>query len=98
MDQTETRAPFNRTLLRQRRARAARERASGADYLLARAAEDVLDRLAAVNRQFPLALEVGAHNGLFGRLLRASPTSPKIETLVAMESVEALARASGPPM
>lgn len=89
--------PFDRALLRQRRARAARGDLGGADYLLKRAAEDVIERLGTVNRQFPLALEVGAHNGLFRRMLRESPAATKVGTLIAMENVAVLARRAGPP-
>lgn len=97
MAETYNRAPFDRVLLRQRRARAAREGATGADYLLARTAEDLIDRLTAINRQFPLALEIGAHGGLFRAMLRDGPVSTKIETLIAMENVKSLARKSGQP-
>ncbi|MFZ1990749.1 MAG: methyltransferase domain-containing protein [Alphaproteobacteria bacterium] len=97
MAEADNQAPFDRALLRRRRARAARGEASGADYLLARTAEDVIDRLAAINRQFPLALEIGAHDGLFRGVLRASLISAKVETLIAMESIEALARRGGLP-
>ncbi len=41
--------------------------ASGHDFLLARVAEDLADRLAIVQRRFPLAVNVGAHNGLVSR-------------------------------
>ena len=88
---------FDRALLRRRRARAARGDVGGADYLLARAADDMLERLSAVNRQFPLALEIGAHHGLFRRRLRESLAAPKIGGLIIMENVEGLARISGSP-
>jgi len=97
MTETESHAPFDRALLRARRRRAARGDASGVDYLLYRAAEDVIERLGSVNRTFCLALEIGAHHGLFRQMLRASPVAAKVETLIAMESVEAFARAAGAP-
>ena len=64
---------FDRELLRQRRARFA-----GAlpdhDFLLRRAAEDIAGRVGAVLREFPLALDIGAQNGLLGRELRKLPS------------------------
>ncbi len=62
---------FDRELLQRRRARAALAIA-GHDFLLARAAEDMVARLEAVRRDFPLALNLGAHHGLLGRELRRS--------------------------
>jgi SAM-dependent methyltransferase len=89
---------FDRALLRRRRARAdAQSAGTGADYLLKRAAEDVIERLHAVNRGFPVALEIGSHGAMLREMLAASPVAGKIETLIAMDSVEALARASGRP-
>lgn len=57
---------FDRILLSRRRARFAgkfREH----DFLLRRASEEMAARLGAVVREFPLALDLGARNGLFGR-------------------------------
>jgi SAM-dependent methyltransferase len=89
---------FDRALLKRRRARAAAQVGdSGADYLLARASEDVIERLQAIHREFALGLEIGAHNGLFRRVLAASPAARKIGTLITTESVEALARRDGGP-
>jgi NADH dehydrogenase [ubiquinone] 1 alpha subcomplex assembly factor 5 len=91
---------FDRAALKRRRARAgariAAEGVGGVDYLLARAAEDVIDRLAAVNRAFPLALEVGCHHGLLRRQL-ASHLPGKIETLVALDHAQPMARLAGKP-
>ena len=36
------------------------------DFLLARVADDLVDRLAAVQRRFPVALDLGAYHGLSG--------------------------------
>jgi SAM-dependent methyltransferase len=77
---------FDRALLQVRRARAARGTAQ-ADYLTARAADDVLDRLAAVNRNFPVALELGAGAGL-GARLAASDAAAKIGTLLTCDPVQ----------
>ena len=88
---------FDRALLRRRRARAAAHSHAGVGYLLTRACADLVDRLAVVNRSFPLALEIGAHDGSFRRALAASASDGKIGTLIATESVEALVRRLGPP-
>ena len=40
------------------------------DFLLARAADELADRLAIVQRRFPLAVNVGAHHGLLSRRIR----------------------------
>lgn len=50
---------FDRSLARRRLARALGERASGADFLVARAAEELGGRLAAVLRRFPVGLDLG---------------------------------------
>jgi len=55
---------FDRRFLARRRARALAERRPGADFLLALAADDLADRLAAVNRRFERALVVGDPTGL----------------------------------
>ncbi|WP_420559798.1 methyltransferase domain-containing protein [Tepidicaulis sp.] len=53
---------FDRTLLRRRRDRAA-PGFSAHDFLIRHASEDMAERLMAVNRNFPLALDLGAHQG-----------------------------------
>ena len=50
------------------RARAA-ARSDEHDFLLRRVAEDLSDRLDAVKRAFPRVLDLGAHNGVLGRML-----------------------------
>jgi SAM-dependent methyltransferase len=61
---------FDRSLVRRRLERA---HAGGyAGFLLDHAAEDLLDRLAPVMREFPLALDVGTPDGTAARLLRES--------------------------
>lgn len=42
------------------------------DFLLKRAAEDICERLEAILRDFPLALNLGAHHGIVSRALRAA--------------------------
>jgi NADH dehydrogenase [ubiquinone] 1 alpha subcomplex assembly factor 5 len=63
---------FDRALLARRRDRAA-EGAPAVDFLLRRVADDFMDRLAAVNRQFVRILDLGAHHGLLARRLRELP-------------------------
>jgi NADH dehydrogenase [ubiquinone] 1 alpha subcomplex assembly factor 5 len=48
-------------------------RAPSHEFLLARVADDLIERLAAINRTFPVAANVGAHHGLLGRRLRRVP-------------------------
>ncbi len=59
---------FDRDLHRRRLNRAARGY-SIADFLKRRAAEDIVDRLGAVQRRFPLAVDLGARSGVFARAL-----------------------------
>jgi SAM-dependent methyltransferase len=61
--------PFDRTLLRQRRDRAALIEEGGSDFLFEEAAERLLDRLDDITRKFPLALDLGGRNGLIARRL-----------------------------
>jgi SAM-dependent methyltransferase len=74
---------FDRALLARRRARALKSEAAGADFLLAAVAEDILERLGAVKRQFALAADIGtplpllaerlAASGQVGRVIRVDP-------------------------
>jgi SAM-dependent methyltransferase len=59
---------FDRKLHRTRLSRAAAN-FTRADFLKQRAADDVVERLAAINREFPIAIELGARNGLLSRAL-----------------------------
>lgn len=63
---------FDRRLLIARRNRVA-ERAAGHEFLLARVADDLIERLSAINRTFPVAANLGAYHGLLGRRLRQLP-------------------------
>jgi SAM-dependent methyltransferase len=68
-----------------------------ADFLKRRAAEDLVVRLAAVNRGFPVAVDLGARTGVFARALAASEAAGKVDFLVQADiSATMLARASGP--
>jgi SAM-dependent methyltransferase len=63
---------FDRRLLVRRRDRVA-GRAADHDFLLARVADDMVERLAAIRRTFPVAANLGAYHGLLGRRLRQVP-------------------------
>jgi NADH dehydrogenase [ubiquinone] 1 alpha subcomplex assembly factor 5 len=60
--------PFNRRLLRLRRDRAAL-RFSEFDFLFVEAAERLVERLDIIKRGFPLALDLGGHDGALARAL-----------------------------
>lgn len=59
---------FDRDLLLRRRNRHA-EAAEAHDFLLARVADDLAERLSLIKRRFPLAANIGAHHGLLSRRL-----------------------------
>ena len=61
---------FDRALLRARRERAART--EPAEFLLEAVARELVERLAAVNRRFGLALDLGCHTGLLADALLAT--------------------------
>ncbi|MEZ5730652.1 MAG: methyltransferase domain-containing protein [Hyphomicrobiaceae bacterium] len=92
-------APFDRRLLVRRRSRALAEveagRARQATFLLERVAQDLVDRLAAVRREFATVLVLGAYAGATGRIVRAAlPRALVIET----ELCEPVARRCGGPV
>ncbi len=74
-------APFDRALHRRRLDRAAKGY-SGVGFLKARAAEDAVERLEAILRQFPLAVDIGSRDGAFARALTLSDAASKVEWLV----------------
>lgn len=69
---------FDRRLLRQRRGRAADD-LHAHDFLLTEIAERLSDRLSDIARAFPLALDLGARDGILARTLKGRGG---IETLV----------------
>ena len=73
---------FDRRLLRERRARAARE-LTAHDFLLTEIAERLADRLSDIARRFPVALDLGARDGILGRTLQGRGG---IETLIQSET------------
>lgn len=83
---------FDRALHRARLDRAAR---GYADFLKARAAEDAVERLAAVLRDFPLALDLGARDGAFARALAANPGSNRVGLVIEADLSARMLRRSG---
>jgi SAM-dependent methyltransferase len=82
---------FDRTLIDARRRRALRRPSEGADFLLRGAADDLVERLAAVKRSFAIAVDLGtplallsnrlAEDGRIGRIVhldRIAETHPAV--------------------
>ena len=84
---SEDRELFDRALLRKRRARFAGEMAEH-EVLLAHVAAEIADRVSAILREFPLALDLGAYHGVLGRTVAALPS---VGEMIYAESVPALA-------
>jgi SAM-dependent methyltransferase len=87
---------FDRPLLRRRRARAVRsaDPAQAPDFLLREAAERLLDRLSDIRRDFPLALDLGAHTG---QLAALRDGRGGIATMISVETSPAMAALAAPP-
>ncbi len=66
-------ALFDRACALMRRQRARRMSHDGADFLLRRAAQETIERLAVVSRQFDVALELGGHEGQVTQALEQLP-------------------------
>ena len=73
---------FDRRLLRERRARAASE-LHAHDFLLTEIAERLADRLSDIARRFPVALDLGARDGILARTLQGRGG---IETLIQSDA------------
>ncbi|NEX93976.1 methyltransferase domain-containing protein [Caulobacter sp. 17J65-9] len=87
---------FDRSLHRRRLDRAARAYAD-ADFLKVRAATDAVERLEAIMRSFPLAVDLGARDGSFARLLADSPARERVGALIEADlSAAMLANRPGP--
>ncbi len=82
---------FDRRALRRHRDRSATAAADGG-FLLREVAERLADRLDDVTAAFPLALDIGARDGVLARKLKGRGG---IETLVRLEPSETLCRAGG---
>lgn len=87
---------FDRELHAKRRTRAARTYPDFA-FLKQLASEDIAARLSAINRKFNRVLDLGAHDGTLGRVLRADPiVGPRIGEITATDLSPAFANiASG---
>ncbi len=72
---------FDRVLHRRRLERAARGYAAAA-FLKRRAAEDLVQRLETVKRDFPVAVDLGARDGGFAAALGASDAAAKVGLLI----------------
>lgn len=92
MQQASAMLVFDRNLHARRRARAAAGFADH-DFLVRRVVEEFGDRLMAINRNFPLALDLGSH---LGALTHAELPAGKIGTVVATDlSPAMIARGKG---
>ena len=84
---------FDRGLLVRRRDRAAAD-AAAHEFLLARVADDFAERLSAIQRRFPVALDLGAYHGVVGRRLGQVPG---VEMVISAEvAPRLLARCAAP--
>ncbi len=83
---------FDRDLHRRRLDRAA---PAFADFLKRRAAEDAVQRLEAIMRTFPLAVDLGARTGAFAQALAASEAREKIGLLIETDLSAAMLGRSG---
>jgi SAM-dependent methyltransferase len=72
---------FDRPLHRRRLDRAAAS-FGAANFLKARAAGDLVERLEAIVRSFPLAVDLGARDGAFAQALAASEAAARVGTLI----------------
>jgi SAM-dependent methyltransferase len=72
---------FDRALHRMRLDRAA-PGFGAANFLKERAAADAVERLEAILRGFPLAVDLGARDGAFARALARSPAAARVGTLI----------------
>jgi SAM-dependent methyltransferase len=82
---------FDRALHRRRLDRAAEGFADGA-FLKRRAAGDLVQRLEAVNRNFPRAADLGARNGAFAAALARSDAARKVGVLFETDLSAAMLR------
>jgi NADH dehydrogenase [ubiquinone] 1 alpha subcomplex assembly factor 5 len=84
---------FNRRRLASHRARASAQPQEAADFLLREMAERLADRLSDIRREFPVALDLGAHHGVLADLVQERGG---IKTLVQCDlSADMVSRAPG---
>ncbi|MDP1988794.1 methyltransferase domain-containing protein [Phenylobacterium sp.] len=87
---------FDRALVRQRLARAA-PGFHQADFLHRRAAQDAVERLEAIMRDFPVAVDLSARRGAFAEALAQSDARPRIGAVIEADySAAMLAGRPGP--
>ena len=87
---------FDRALHRRRLDRAATGFAA-ANFLKARATADLVERLEAIVRSFPLAVDLGARDGCFAATLAESPARDRVGLIVETDlSGRMLAGREGP--
>ncbi len=84
---------FDRQMLIRQRERVARH-IDVHDFLLRRAAEDLAERLDAIQREFPIAVNLGAHHGVLSDALNALPS---VGLVVSVEDSDSLLRRCPPP-
>jgi SAM-dependent methyltransferase len=86
---------FDRRLHAMRRSRAAGRYREFA-FLKQLAAEDIATRLSAINRRFSRVLDLGAHDGTVGRVLKDDPVvGPRIGEITAADLSPVFAQVSG---
>jgi SAM-dependent methyltransferase len=85
---------FDRRLHRRRLERAA-PGFGAANFLKRRAAEDVVERLEAIVRSFPLAVDLGARDGCFAAALTASEAAGRVGALIETDFAGAMLAGRG---
>jgi len=84
----------DKSLMRQRLARAYAKPGEGADFLVNPATQDLLERLSAIERRFPVAVALFGQTGALASGLAATG---KADAILALERVEAAVRLAGVP-
>jgi len=87
---------FDRGLHRRRLDRAA-PAIAGADFLRARAAADLVERLESIMRSFPLAVDLGAREGALKRALSSSPAADRIGLMIEADLSQAMLKGRDGP-
>ena len=85
---------FDRRLHRKRLDRAAAG-FGGADFLHRRAAEDLVERLEAIMRDFPRVVELSARGGAFAQALAESPAAARVGQLIQADLSPAMLAGRG---
>lgn len=85
---------FDRGLHRRRLERAAPQFAE-ADFLKARAAQDAVERLEAIMRDFPLAVDLGARTGAFCKTLASSDARRRIGAVIETDLAQGMVSGRG---